>query len=94
MTVAVVVFIADFEYPLKWRTCSADTVWFSVTWLVPRETAAVPAPSVYTIRHHVTSLDATATFVGCMHLPPALLAERPGPFTCGCGNTGVKRTPK
>ena len=27
------------------------------------------------------------------NLPPALLAERPGSFTCHCGNTGVKRTP-
>ena len=29
-------FIADFEYPPKWCTSSAVTVWFSVTWLVPR----------------------------------------------------------
>ena len=27
------------------------------------------------------------------NLPPALLAERPGSFTCHCGNTGVERTP-
>ena len=27
------------------------------------------------------------------NLPPALSAEKPGPFTCHCGNTGVERTP-
>ena len=27
------------------------------------------------------------------NLPPALLAERPGSFTCHCGNSGVERTP-
>ena len=37
----------SFEYPPKWCTYSA--VLF-VTWLVPRETAAVSARSVYTIR--------------------------------------------
>ena len=29
---------------------------------------------------------------GC-NLPPALLAEWPGSFTCHCGNTGVEQTP-
>ena len=27
------------------------------------------------------------------NMPPALLAEQPGSFTCHCGNTGVERTP-
>ena len=27
-----------------------------------------------------------------VNLPPALLAERPGSFTCHCGNTEVERT--
>ena len=27
------------------------------------------------------------------NLPPALLAEWPGSFTCHCGNTGVEQTP-
>ena len=40
-------FTVSFEYPPKWCTYSA--VLF-VTWLVPRETAAVSARSVYTIR--------------------------------------------
>ena len=28
-----------------------------------------------------------------LNLPPALLADWPGSFTCHCGNTGVERTP-
>ena len=28
------------------------------------------------------------------NLPPALLAEWPGSFTCHCGNTGLERTPR
>ena len=27
------------------------------------------------------------------NLPPALIAERLGPFTCHCSNTGVDQTP-
>ena len=27
------------------------------------------------------------------NLPPALLAEWPGSFTCHCGNTGAEQTP-
>ena len=50
----------------------------------------------HTTMHHVTSCK--ATYVRCMHfncnLPPALLAEWPGSFTCYCGNTGVERIPK
>ena len=50
----------------------------------------------HTTMHHVTSCK--ATYVRCMrvscNLPPALLAEWPGSFTCHCGNTGVERTPK
>jgi len=45
-------FAASFEYPPKWCTCSA--VWF-VTWLVPCETSAVLACSVYTIQPHTMS---------------------------------------
>ena len=47
----------------------------------------------HTTMHHVTSCK--ATYVGvCVfscNLPPALLAEWPGSFTCYCGNTGVER---
>ena len=51
----------------------------------------------HTTMHHVTSCK--ATYVRCMrvlsscNLPPALLAEWPGSFTCYCGNTGVERIP-
>ena len=41
----------------------------------------------HTTMYHVTSCK--ATYVKCMrNLPPALLAEWPGSFTCYCGNTG------
>jgi len=40
--------------------------------------------------HHATSCKATyvrCVWVSSYDLPPALLAEWPGPFTCCCGNT-------
>ena len=47
-----------------------------------------------------TGMPAHSNFVGsrvyvCLRcdLPPALLAEWPGSFTCYCGNTGVEWTP-
>ena len=43
----------------------------------------------HTTMHHVTSCK--TTYVRCVfscNLLPALLAERPGSFTCYCGNTG------
>ena len=70
----------------------------ALTWLVPHKTAAVPARSVYTIQPWSMSLHAKPrTSCPCMfscNLPPALLAEWPGSFTCYCGNTGVERTQK
>ena len=39
-----------------------------------------------------TSLGQGCTCVFRCNLPPALLAEWPGSFTCHCGNTGVQRT--
>ena len=56
------------------------------------------ASSVYTIQpctrlqcHFIQShIDRV---VSC-NLPPALLAEWPGSFTCYCSNTGVEQTPK
>ena len=44
---------ARFEYLPKWCSYGAVSV---VTWLVPRETAAVSARSMYTIRPYTTSL--------------------------------------
>ena len=69
---------------------------------MPRETAAVSARFVLTIKP-CTRLQShfmqSHRRVGCMRvyncdLPPALLAEWPGSFTCYCSNTGVERTPK
>ena len=48
-------------------------------WLVPRETAVISACSVYTIQPCTMSCH-------FMYLPPALLAEWPGPFMCYCGS--------
>ena len=49
--------------------------------------------SVYTIQSCTMSLHAKPHTLGvCVfscNLPPALLAEWPGSFTCYCGNTGV-----
>ena len=39
-----------------------------------------------------TSLGQGCIVFSC-NLPPALLAERPGSFTCHCRNTRVERTP-
>ena len=69
-----------------------------LAWLVPQESAAISARSVYTIQPCTVSLHAKphtsgAYVFGC-NLPPALLAEWPGSFTCYCGNTGVERIPK
>ena len=60
-----------------------------VTWLVPRETAAVSARSVYTIQPCTISRHFMQSNIRNMfscNLPPALLAEWPGSFTCYCGN--------
>ena len=40
-----------------------------------------------------TSLGQGCVFVFTRDLPPALLAEWLGSFTCHCGNTGMERTP-
>ena len=71
-----------------------------VTWLVPLETAAISARSVYTIqpctipRHfmqsHVRRLHAFWDVSG--HLDVS--AEWPVSFTCYYGNTGVERIPR
>ena len=67
--------------------------------LVPRETAAFLACSVYTIQP-CTPCHFTQSHIRIVHaclavsLPYALLTECPGSFTCYCGNTGVERIPK
>ena len=68
----------------------------ALTLLVPYETAAILARSVYTILPCTMSLHKKShTQDACMfscNLPPALLAEWPGSFTCYCGNTGREAT--
>ena len=70
----------------------------ALTWLVPHETAAVSARSVYTIQPCSMSLhakpDTQGVCVFSCNLPPALLAEWARSFTCYYGNTGVERIPK
>ena len=59
--------------------------------------AAISARSVYTIQpcHFMQShTDTQGACVFSCNLPPALLVEWPGYFTCYCGNTGVERIPK
>ena len=61
-------------------------LWLVVTWLVPRETVAVSARSLYTIhpctmsRHFMQSHIGRVPCVFSCDLPPALLAEWPGAF--------------
>ena len=73
-------------------------VLIALAWLVPRETAAISARSIYTIQPCTMSLHAKPHTQGaCVfscNLPPAPLVEWPGSFTCYCGNTGVERIPK
>ena len=70
----------------------------ALAWLVPQETAAISARSVYTIQPCTMSLHAKPHTQGvCVfscNLPPALLAEWQGSFMCYCSNTGVERIPK
>ena len=73
----------------------------ALAWLVPRiccQRESVSARSVYTIQPCTVSLHAKPPTQGvCVfscNLPPALLAEWPGSFTCYCSNTGVERIPK
>ena len=83
-----------YQYPPKWRLV--------VKLLVPRVTAA---GSGHCCVHHTTSLQClfipshicgvrVCLCVFTSNLPPALLAERPGSFTCYCGNTGMQLIPK
>ena len=71
----------------------------AVAWLVPHETAAVSAQILCTPYNHapchfMQSHIRNGVCVFSCNLPPALLAEWPGSFTCYCGNTGVERIPK
>ena len=82
--------------PLMWLKCS-----LVVRWLVPCRTAAISMHIMCTPYNHalvycVTSFEATmrAHICACVfscNLPPALLAEWAGSFTCYCSNTGVEQ---
>ena len=65
-----------------------------LAWLVPHETAAISAHSVYTVQPKTVSLHAKPhTYGACIfscYLSPALLAAWPGSFTSYSGNTGVE----
>ena len=66
VVVIVVVLYYVFEYQPKWCTDSAVLV---VTWLVPRETAAVSAHVLCTPYNHApvySVISFEATYVGCM----------------------------
>ena len=77
---------AFFEYPPKWCTYSAGMA--GTTWNCSR----LGANPVYTIQPCTMSLHAKphtyGVWVFSCNLPPALLAEWPGSFTCYRGNTG------
>ena len=64
---------------------------FYFPWCHVKRYAAVQASSVYTIQPCTMSFHAKphtwSAYVFSCNLPPALLAEWPGSFTCYCGNT-------
>ena len=71
----------------------------ALAWLVPHETAAVLAQILCTPYNHapchfMQSHILNSVCVFSCNLPPALLAEWPGSFTCYCSNTGVEWIPK
>ena len=72
----------------------------ALAWLVPHETADISAQVMCTPYNHASChfmqshiRKVYASLAQC-NLPPALLEEWPGSFTCYCGNTGVERIPK
>ena len=66
----------------------------ALLWLVPHETAAVSAQVLCTPYNHAPChfMQSHICVFSC-NLPPTLLTEWPGSFTCYCGNTGVERIP-
>ena len=79
---------AFLEYSLKWCTYSAAMT--GATWNCCLGLFCVHHATM----HHVTSRKATYTKGVCVfscNLPPALLAEWPGSFTCYCSNMGWNR---
>ena len=82
-------FIACFEYPHEWRA-------YSAVWLLHGRCHVKLLPSrrvLCTSYNHAPChiISCKATYVFNCNLPPALLAEWPGSFTCYCRETGVER---
>ena len=71
-----------------------------VTWLVPHKPAAdsvhsLCTPCISLQYHFIQSYICMIHVFSCRcNLPPALLAEWQGSFTCYSSNTGVERIPK
>ena len=86
-------FIALFCFCFEYHRSGVLT---ALAWLVPNETAAVSAQVLCTPYNHAPChfLQSHIRKVFSCNLPPALLAEWPGSFTCYCGNKGVERIPK
>ena len=76
------VFCCNQMMMMSWCLMSSDVIWHirDKLWPMPKHGSI------------------KSTYVRCMHvscnLPPALLAEWLGFFTCYCGNMGVERIPK
>ena len=71
----------------------------ALAWLVLHETAAISAQILCTQYNHAPChfMQSHIRNGVCMfscNLPPALLAEWPGSFTCYCGNMGMEQIPK
>ena len=75
-----------FQYPPKWLQHS-----LVVTWLVPRETAAVSAHVLCTLFEVIIMRRVHVCLVVTCHLHFDRMTRI---FTCYCGNTGVERIPK
>ena len=78
-------FLKKKKNPPKWCTSSGGATW---------NCRRIGASSAYTIQPCTMSLHAKPHTQGVCkfscNLPPALLAEWPGSFTCYCGNMGVE----
>ena len=77
---------AFFEYPPKWCTYSAGMA--GATWNCSR-LGANCTPYNHAPCHFMQSHIRNGVCVFSCNLPPALLAEWPGPFMCYCGDTWV-----
>ena len=80
---------------LQWLS-ELRRLWANVLWEVVREVVSQSVPTLCLDSGIVSPFPLRWVKDVCefrCNLPPALLAEWPGSFTCHCGNTGVERTP-